>query len=334
LWGASQPHVWEKFEKAREFARSLRLNNEEEWKILLRKRALNNPGIPGNPDKAYKDQGWNGWDDWLGTADVKITNNIPRIKNELSQTRNLWNSAEESKWLPFDEARKIVHEWGFEYEEEWQLYIKGNFTDRVPLPPDIPPDPEKTYRFVGWKGWKDWLTAPETRVEYTSFSQARDFARSIRISDQGKWRDYIINNTAMITQYGLILPQRPHLEYKDEGWQDWEDWLGKRVKYHDFKTTRKFVHSLKLKTRNDWVLFYSGKSIGKIRRTENIYAYPEIAFRNEGWNGWDDWLGTSLSKDEKIYSDIPDGAVECRCKGRIDDCPDCDGKGYYFISDQ
>jgi len=331
LWGAPQPQEWEKFEKARDFARSLMLADEAEWKVLVRRRGAIKPGIPGNPDKVYRNLGWSSWKDWLGIADQSGRSIGTHGITELQGPRTLWDAAEESQWLPFDKARQVIRELGLEYEEEWHIYADGKLPGRNPLPYNIPREPDSIYRFVGWKGWKDWLIAPENRIEYTGFSRAHDFARSTKVIDAEKWKEFVQQNATILQEYGLTLPERPHLEYKENGWQGWKDWLGLQINYHDFKTTRKFIHSLKLKDRNDWLRFCSGQLTGKSRRTENIYVYPDIAFRNDGWDGWNDWLGVESTGNEKSYEGIPAGAVECRCKGRIEDCSMCDGKGYYYI---
>jgi hypothetical protein len=330
LWGTPHPQKWEKFEIAREFARSLELNDESEWKVLVKKRGAIKHGIPGNPDKVYRNLGWNGWRDWLGIIEEHVRSNENSGNIELPEYKTLWEISEESHWLPFNNARQTIRELGFEYEEEWQIYIEGKLPRRKPLPANIPRNPDRIYRFDGWKGWKDWLMAPEKQIEYTNFFKARDFARSLKVTGSGKWREFVLNNTALLNEYGLTLPERPHLEYKQKGWHNWEDWLGLQINYHDFKTIRKFVHTLKLKSKNDWRRYCSGQMTGKLSRSENIYAYPEIAFKNEGWNGWDDWLGADSARDDKLLTGIPEEAVECRCRGRIENCPDCDGKGYYF----
>jgi hypothetical protein len=330
LWGVPQEQKWEDFRKAREYARSLDLQDKKEWEILWRKRAIAKPGIPENPDEIYKDKGWKDWGDWLGNKKDKAgAGKTTGIEGTIGE-RTLWDVPVESPVLLFDKARQDVWELGFEYKEEWDLYVKGKFPGRDPLPGNIPQDPDVVYKFLGWKGWRDWLVHPDKRIEYTNFYKARDFVRSLRIADREDWRSALKRHSALLTEYHMVLPERPHLEYCDKGWESWDDWLGTQIKYHDFKTTRKFIHSLKLAGKNDWIKYCSGQLPVKSRRTENIYAYPEIAFKDEGWNGWDDWLGIGQGRNEKPASGLPTGAVECRCRGRIEDCPVCDGKGYYF----
>ena len=234
--------------------------------------------------------------------------------------------------MNFHDARKIVREYGFEYEEEWRLFTDGKFPEREALPDNIPVNPHQVYRHLGWMGWKDWLIQPGLQVEYTGFYKAREFVRSCRIPDKGSWRDFIKDMAGRIEEYKMVLPVRPHLEYKGSGWISWEDWLGTDINYHDLISTRKFVHSLNLRTQKDWVDYCHGRLTHKPRKTDSIFNYPEIAFRDEGWMGWEDWLGTGKEMEpEPSPSASTEIMIDCKCKGRIENCHECDGKGYYTV---
>lgn len=58
---------WKSFDEARDFVRSLHLDNQKEWR---RWSSLHRPSdIPSHPHTAYKAVGWLSWRDWLGTAE-------------------------------------------------------------------------------------------------------------------------------------------------------------------------------------------------------------------------------------------------------------------------
>lgn len=61
------------FEDARRYARSLGLRSQKEWKLfcrgLLPDIGVPPEDIPTSPDFVYKDKGWQGYRDWLGTED-------------------------------------------------------------------------------------------------------------------------------------------------------------------------------------------------------------------------------------------------------------------------
>ncbi|MDB4485435.1 hypothetical protein N9079_03265, partial [bacterium] len=54
------------FKEAREFARSLNLSSQKAWIVFCKSGKLPD-GIPSNPSRNYKDKGWKGMRDWLGT---------------------------------------------------------------------------------------------------------------------------------------------------------------------------------------------------------------------------------------------------------------------------
>ncbi len=330
LWDEKHDQQWQEFKVAREYIRSLKLTGKPEWKEFIKKKEFQRINIPANPEQVYKHQGWKDWHDWLGVGDEII-----RSRNQSSDhnlMNNLWATDARLKWMNFFEARQIVWEYGFKYQEEWKLFTEGKFPARKALPGNIPENPDQVYRFVGWKGWKDWLISPDNRIEYTEFYTARDFVRSNRIPDKGSWRDFLQQKSGLTGNYHMKLPVRPHLEYSQSGWKSWEDWLGTEIAYHDFKSTRNYIRSLKLRNKKDWNDFIHGHLTHKPKRTENIFAYPEIAYRYEGWSGWEDWLGTECPEESgSTVSELPEGTKECICKGILINCPECDGKGYYYV---
>jgi hypothetical protein len=333
LWSAKQDFQWEEFKVAREYIHSLGLPDFTGWVKFVRDGNLKGSKIPENPDKVYQHLGWNGWDDWLGLEETgpKEEQTLKDLFNEGSKD-GLWSDPRPSKWMNFHKARQIVREYGFEYEEEWQLYVAGKFPEREVLPDNIPVNPDQVYRHIGWKDWKDWLVQPDKQINYTGFYKTREFVRSFRIPDKGLWRDFLNDMVALIEEYKMVLPVRPHLEYRESGWISWEDWLGSDINYHDFVSTRKFVHSLKLQTKKAWVDYCQGRLTNKPRKTDSVFTYPEIAYRDEGWMGWEDWLGKGKELDtEPSPTEEKEIMIECKCKGRIENCPECDGKGYYYV---
>jgi len=117
---------WRPFEEAREFVRSLTLRNRDEWYEYCKSGERPND-IPSTPDKAYKNDGWKGMGDWLGT-----------------------------EWKPFEEARDFARSLQLRSLEEWVQYCKSG-KDGIPRPNDIPSLPSQAYKNDGWKGYPDWL---------------------------------------------------------------------------------------------------------------------------------------------------------------------------------
>ena len=63
---ADQYKVYRPFEEARKFARSLKLKGSAGWREF-NKSGKRPSDIPANPNNTYKDLGWAGFTDFLGT---------------------------------------------------------------------------------------------------------------------------------------------------------------------------------------------------------------------------------------------------------------------------
>jgi hypothetical protein len=172
------------FPEARKLARSWGFGGQREYK-----RHVKEIGLPLHPDERYKDEGWNGWGDFLGTKNI---------------------SKRDYKPLPFPEAREIVRSWGLGSVKEYHKYINEK------RPEGIPFSPEKTYENKGWNGYEDWLG-----TEWLPYSEAREIVRSLRIRSKEEYFKYAKEN-------GLPkgIPSNPSETYKDEGWNGWGDFLG------------------------------------------------------------------------------------------------------------
>ena len=88
------------FKKARAYARNLGIKNFTEWRTFTKSGKLPTD-IPTNPRATYKNEGWTGYGDWLGTG---------AIATHLR------------KYRTFSEARTFVQQLNFKNFKEWQTY--------------------------------------------------------------------------------------------------------------------------------------------------------------------------------------------------------------------
>eukprot|EP00873_Tetraselmis_striata_P023645 jgi/Tetstr1/443909/TSEL_031861.t1 len=88
------------FEEAKDFVWKLGLKEKEEWWEW--ERSGQRPGdIPSHPDRMYSEEGWDGWDDWLGVGK---------------------GGAHVEEFRPFNEARSFVHTLGLRNLRDWNLW--------------------------------------------------------------------------------------------------------------------------------------------------------------------------------------------------------------------
>ena len=118
------------FIQARAFAHTLKLKNEAAWRLFA-KSGKRPKDIPSKPNQSYKNSGWKGMGDFLGTGN-------------LASNRITFRS--------FKESREFVHKLKLKSDTEWRNYCKSG-----KKPKDIPAKPDRTYLGKGWKGIADWL---------------------------------------------------------------------------------------------------------------------------------------------------------------------------------
>ncbi|AUH72794.1 DEAD/DEAH box helicase family protein [Legionella sainthelensi] len=270
------PIVYRSFQEARKFAQSLNLKGQHDWVDYCRD-GLKPDDIPSNPDQVYKNHGWNGIGDWLGTGNVA-------------------NS--QKNFLSFELARAFVHTFGLKSARDWSIYCKsGN------KPPNIPKAPEKTYKHNGWLSWGDWLGTGSISLQkkqFRSFEEARRFVRSLKLKSHAEWLKFRESG-----EKPDDIPVNPNKAYKDDGWVSWPDWLGTNKKQRSkiflpFELARMYSRALNLKSRAEWNVY--SKSI---QRPENIPSRPDRFYKDNGWVSWPDWLGTgNISSKKRVYWDF------------------------------
>ena len=189
--------IYREFIPAREWARSLGLKSQEEWKALTKSGRLP-PDIPARPSHVYRQKGWTSIGDWLGKGERDSKNR---------------------QWRPFPEARDYVRSLGLRNGAEWSAHCKSG-----DLPADIPTDPGRAYIDSGWQSLGDWLgtdAVASTKRQFLSFEEARESvrARGFRNKTEHDTWTRADNRPADI-------PALPSRTYAKTGWLCWGDYLG------------------------------------------------------------------------------------------------------------
>jgi predicted helicase len=203
----------------------------------------------------------------------------------------LWEKLSRFSWMPFEEAREIVRslkiksakEYRFQYYQERNIALKY-----------IPSSPDKLYREDGWISWGDWLGTniiSNRDKEFLSFFDARELARGFNFKNAKQWQNFASSENRPNN-----IPASPPAIYKTE-WISWGDWLGTNKlssinrNYLNFNDARTIIRKLKLKSYKDWQVYSSAEDF-----PFNIPKAPDHVYKNNGWNGWIDFLGNENRK--------------------------------------
>lgn len=324
LWEKLSRFSWMPFEEAKNYVLQNEINTSKKWRQFVHssKRPYNLPTIP---NLVYVESGWISWGDFFGTnrianqfktflsyAEAKEILRINGIKNHKKLREFLksderpsnfpgnpkhnylnkgWVSwehffdIEKSEFLAFDEAKKNIHSLKLKNRDEWREYCKS---DQKPI--NIPANPETVYKKNGWVNMGDWLgtgNLSNRDKKFRHFKEARHFVHSLNLKNIEEWLNY-----AKSQHMPSDIPTYPDKPYKKNGWINWADWLGKNTFHGNsekstFEDAREFVRKLKLKSTKEWAEYCNSGN-----KPSGIPNRPSAVFKDKGWQGWGDWLGT------------------------------------------
>ncbi len=262
------------------------MNNKQEWLEYCQNKFPHLPlrpnTLPKDPDLRYRKE-WKNWEDWLTGDTSKI----------------------HGTWRPFEEAKSFIRKLGIKNQTEWRIYCKDALDGFEKKPLDIPSDPKRAYENDGWIDYSDWLGTDNIRKStninvWLSYEEAKKFVHFLNLKNYEEWISYINNELIDLPLRPTNIPKSPNFVYKNEGWINWADWLGLKTfnkkiidGYYSFEDARSYVHSLKLKSIDEWKYYCNGLMIELGNIPDFIPKNPKQVYKNKGWWGLYDWLGLS-----------------------------------------
>jgi hypothetical protein len=188
---------WRPFPAARAYAQSLHLGSVWTWRAWSQ-TAARPRDVPSNPDTAYREAGWAGWGDWLGTGRRRVS---------------------AGQVLPFAQARTDARRLGLRSAREWYAWVKT-----AERPASLPTRPDVVYRDQGWAGWADWLGpryGARRPCRFRPFAEARAYVHRLGLRSSTAWVRW-----AATAARPRDIPSNPARTYRNQGWAGFRDWLG------------------------------------------------------------------------------------------------------------
>lgn len=260
--GTGRVVTYRPFQEARKFAHALPVNSQTAWSQYC-KSGEKPVDIPSRPDLVYKDAGWSGYGDWLGTGTVRTS----------------WR-----KYRSFEEAGEFVRGLCLKSQVEWKRYCKSG-----KKPVDIPTNPNIVYKDAAWKGFGDWLgtgRVANVNKNVLPFHDARQYVHGLQLNSYTDWLAYCKSGNKPED-----IPWSPARSYRDVGWTSWGDWLGTgNVANGDrcflsCQDARQYVQTLGLKSVAEWREYAKSG-----QRPSDIPSTPDQFYKDAGWAGFSDWL--------------------------------------------
>ncbi len=156
------------------------------------------------------------------------------------------------------------------------------------LDPGLHAMPNWFYRDKGWQNWDDFLgREPKKKKRYETYEEARQAARKLNcrtISDYQRER-----------KKDPLLSCNPQYEYRNKGWKEWDDFLGrepkpKREYYKTYEAAKNGARKLKI----EFVSYYPKR----YKEDPHLPCDPSWRYR-DAWVDWYDFLGIEKPKLKK-----------------------------------
>ena len=243
--------------------------------------------------------------------DFNFTADLLDEKDLTAQLQiKIWESLSKFNWMDFEDAWIHVKTLNIKSAKEWMRFSKSH-----KRPFNMPTSPQITYKNIGWKNWSDWLgtnnLAPGT-IQWVSYDDAKEFAKKLELKSEMDWYNYSKNNDKPND-----IPTAVKLIYKKE-WINWGDFLGienyrgNKIDWMPFREARKIIRKVGLKNVKEWYEFARSKQL-----PSEIPRAPEVAYKDDGWIGIGDWIGTDKVADQfRVYLSF-DEAKEFMRKHKI-----------------
>ncbi len=137
-----------------------------------------------------------------------------------------------SRFWGFKKARDFVRKLGLKSQTEWK-----KFCNKGKRPLTIPWNPNTIYKDK-WNKWGDWLgnkNVATKDMHFMPFERARKIVQNCKFKNQKEYYQYRKSHLS------LAFPHDPHVTYKNKGWINWYNFLGK-LKENDFRVrNRQYV---------------------------------------------------------------------------------------------
>jgi len=138
------------------------------------------------------------------------------FREELKEIRLDW--FEKIIICSIEETKEYIKPFNFKIQKEYREWSKSG-----KRPNHIPGDPYGYYKNKGWTSWSDFLGTGKRGKgrNFLSFEEARKYVRKLGLKSKIEYIEWYKKEKP------INLPVRPDSAYKNKGWIDWYDFLGK-----------------------------------------------------------------------------------------------------------
>lgn len=294
IWESLSKFNWMSYDNSVIFTRSLGLKSVKDWREYCKN--INKPSnIPSKPYLTYRNS-WKlkgGWNTWLG-----INN-----KSNWEIAKNKFSYCEAKDFLKNDCNGMIDSMVKFNNWKNKKLNLNGlpEFPERMPKNPSgsYKKDNEWIDNFDFFDK-KNKIIKKTIRSDYNlkkiSYQELKKILKNKGLNSRNEYKKWLLTYKDVLQKTGYYAPVKAE-SYKEE-FEGWMIFLNsnnlKSIKIKNklnINDAKKFVHKLNLKSSLDWRKYKKGEFKDKPIIPINIPRNPNMAYLNEGWVDWADFLG-------------------------------------------
>ncbi|MBL7102871.1 MAG: DEAD/DEAH box helicase family protein [Bacteroidales bacterium] len=297
--GTEMPNFYPTYNEAKNATQKLGIKSLIEYKQHYKE----NPKLPSQPDRTYKNNGWIDWNDYFGTKDIS---NYPTYEEAKNAVRTLsiksyksykkrhnedprlpYNPQETYKnkgWVNFFEFlginKIIIYP---TYDEAKQAVLKLNITSekeyRLGRKEDVrlPSTPARYYNNKGWIDNYDFFNKNRPDA-YLTYDKAKKATRLLSVNTRKEYLEKYKDDPK--------LPSRPENVYKGIGWIDYYNFLEvpPLIFYETYEEAKKAVQETGIKSRKEYI------EQKRYRADPKLPSQPDKYYKNKGWTKWDEFI--------------------------------------------
>jgi len=141
---------------------------------------------------------------------------------------------------------------------------------------------------------------------FRPYEEARAYIHSLNLPSSSAFYIWCVTNARP-----KDIPGNPHVTYKGIGWTTWKDFIGRgrkprNIPWMPYQQAAEIVRPLGLREREyrQW-----SKKNGRL----SVPLHPERVYKDKGWIGWGDYLGTRKSALQHLQERNSDPAFQKKC---------------------
>ncbi|HEY5509494.1 MAG TPA: integrase repeat-containing protein [Prolixibacteraceae bacterium] len=321
------PEFYATYEEAKIATEKLGIKSMKEY--VTQKRYKEDPKLPSQPIKFYKNNGWTNWNDFIPSYYPTYEEAQNAVFSLAIKTREQYISAKrykEDPLLPSNPEKTYANKgwisWyvflGTKSPNIYETYLEAKlganelgissmkeFKKRYKEDSGLPSSPSEVYKNRGWKSFYDFCNISEPDF-YIHYSEAQKAAQNLGIKNRRQYQEL------KLYKRDPRLIRTPDVLYESNGWTNWNSFLGSKPidVYQTYEEAKIAVKALEITSGTD----YKKSKLYKL--DPHLPSSPDKKYKNNGWIDFFDFFGIENPNKYGTYIEAKLAVIKLKIKSR------------------